>query len=180
MTNLFKRDEIYDLLVQLTGHAFQRWLRSGSTLSNGTISDHSLVNPLKHDLAARKRNEQYYNRFRLPGTEQLLYALDATYSKDASSDRDPVFLSQVPQGVIRLVGRIYLSSMFLAFESEERLPSPQQNLPVCQAVFPLYIIKRVERIHHGAYTSGIAITTWHKMEHSFYLKVSINTYLFRN
>lgn len=169
---MFKRDDIYDILVQLTGQAMQRWLNNGTSQPFERTGDgQQLVMPLKMDLAARKRNEMYNTRFRLPASEHLLDGMDATYVKEASQERDPIFLSQVPPGVVNLIGRVYISQTFIAFESEERLPSPQQHLPVCKAVFPLYTIKRVERINQGAYTSGVALTTWHKMEHSFYLHV---------
>lgn len=198
LSNMFKRDEVYDLLVQLTGQAMQRWLKSAGGDAPGQSTDaaftaaelsskrsmqeihrlaesraphHQLVSPLKQDLAAQKRNNAYCARFKLPADQYLINGLDATYSKDASHDRDPHFLTQVPPGVVHLIGRVYLSQTFLAFESEERLPVPQHNLPVCKAVFPLYTIKRVERLNKGAYTSGVAITTWHKMEHDFFLHV---------
>lgn len=198
---MFKRDEVYDLLVQLTGQAMQRWLKNagGDVAAPGQSNDadfiaselnskrslqeelariandgrpHQLISPLKHDLAAQKRNEAYNARFRLPFVECLISGLDATYQKAASDERDPTFLSQVPTGQLHLLGRVYLSQTFLAFESQTRLPAPQQHLPVCKAVFPLYTIKRVERVNKGGYTSGVAITTWHKMEHHFDLHVS--------
>ncbi|KAG2212948.1 hypothetical protein INT46_008074 [Mucor plumbeus] len=201
LSNMFKRDEVYDLLVQLTGQAMQRWLKSAGGDAPGQSTDaaftaaelsskrsmqeihrlaesrsphHQLVSPLKQDLAAQKRNNAYCARFRLPADQYLISGLEATYSKDASNDRDPHFLSQVPPGVVHLIGRVYLSQTFLTFESEDRLPAPQHNLPVCKAVFPLYTIKRVERLNKGAYTSGVAITTWHKMEHDFFLHAEKN------
>lgn len=197
LSNMFKRDEVYDLLVQLTGQAMQRWLKNAGGDAPGQSTDaaftaaelsnkrsiqqladggrslhHQLVSPLKQDLAAQKRNSNYCSRFRLPADQNLISGLDATYSKDAAADRDPYFLSQVPPGVVHLIGRVYLSQTFLTFESQERLPAPQHNLPVCKAVFPLYTIKRVERLNKGAYTSGVAITTCHQMEHDFFLHVS--------
>ncbi|CAO3614635.1 unnamed protein product [Mucor fragilis] len=199
LSNMFKRDEVYDLLVQLTGQAMQRWLKNAGGDAPGQSTDaaftaaelsnkrsiqqladggrslhHQLVSPLKQDLAAQKRNSNYCSRFRLPADQNLISGLDATYSKDAAADRDPYFLSQVPPGVVHLIGRVYLSQTFLTFESQERLPAPQHNLPVCKAVFPLYTIKRVERLNKGAYTSGVAITTCHQMEHDFFLHAEKN------
>ncbi|KAI7906001.1 rab-GTPase-TBC domain-containing protein [Cokeromyces recurvatus] len=192
LSNMFRRDEVYDLLVQLTGKAMQRWLKNAVSDAPGQATDavfnselnnkyslqstphysennRQLVSPLKNDLAAQKRNKEYCLRFRLPMTEYLISGLDATYSKDASPIRDSIFLTQIPSGVVNMVGRVYISQTFLTFESEKKLPAPQQHLPVCKVVFPLYAIKRVERLNKGAYTSGIAITVWHKMEHDFYL-----------
>ncbi|GAN04350.1 hypothetical protein MAM1_0061d03810 [Mucor ambiguus] len=203
LSNMFKRDEVYDVLVQLTGQAMQRWLKNAGGDAPGQSTDaaftaaelsskrsiqqthrlladgsksphHQLVSPLKQDLATQKRNNNYCSRFRLPADQYLISGLDATYSKDAAADRDPHFLSQVPPGVVHLIGRVYLSQTFLTFESEERLPAPQHNLPVCKAVFPLYTIKRVERLNKGAYTSGVAITTCHRMEHDFFLHAEKN------
>ncbi|OBZ89536.1 hypothetical protein A0J61_02414 [Choanephora cucurbitarum] len=198
LSNLFKRDEVYDLLVELTGKAMQRWLSNAGGEAPGQSNNaeflaaqestkrHSrlrsilesrsgqLVNPLKQDLATQKRDNAYCLRFRLPADEHLMDSVSAIYIKEASQERDPHFLSQVPPGVIQLAGHVYLSQTFLAFESEERLPAPQQHLPICKAVFPLYTIKRVERINKGAYTSGVALVTWHKMEHCFHLNAERN------
>ncbi|KAI7893015.1 uncharacterized protein EV154DRAFT_163921 [Mucor mucedo] len=199
LSNMFKRDEVYDLLIQLTGQAMQKWLKNAGGEAPGQSNDadfiaseiihqrslqetskitdsrshHQLVSPLKHDLAARKRDQAYHARFRLPATENLIKGMDATYSKDACPDRDNKFYPQVPPGQVNLLGRVYLSQNFLAFESQERLPAPQQHLPVCKAVLPLYTIKRVERMNSGAYTSGVVVTTCHKMEHEFLLHVSM-------
>lgn len=193
---MFKRDEVYDLLVQLTGQAMQRWLKNAggdapgqSNNADFTASElhhkrslqelsklseprsTQLVSPLKHDLAAQKRNHAFDMRFRLPMTEHLITGLSATYSKEMAKDRDPVFYSQVPAGNLLLTGHVYLSQTFLAFESIDRLPAPQQHLPMCKAVFPLYTIKRVERLNKSGYTSGVSIMTIHKTEHEFTLHV---------
>lgn len=194
---MFKRDEVYDLLIQLTGQAMQKWLKNAGGEAPGQSNDaefiaseishkrslqeisriaenrsQQLVSPLKQDLAAQKRDQAYNARFRLPTTENLISGMNATYSKDACPDRDGSFYPQVPPGQVNLLGRVYLSQTFLAFESQERLPAPQQHLPVCKAVFPLYTIKRVERMNNGAYTSGVVVTTCHRMEHEFLLHVS--------
>ncbi|KAG1045709.1 hypothetical protein G6F43_011233 [Rhizopus delemar] len=174
-SNMFKREEVYDLLIQLTGLAMQRWLKSSSMDSPGASTDanflaaeshhsrgissvasalgrsHQPTSPLKHDLASQKRNQAYCIRFRLPENETLMTAVDATYSKSACSERDQVFLTQVPPGYVNLLGRIYLSQTFITFESQDRLPAPQQHLPLC------------------AYTSGVSIVTVHKIEHTFML-----------
>ncbi|KAG1460739.1 hypothetical protein G6F46_005335 [Rhizopus delemar] len=198
-SNMFKRDEVYDLLIELTGKAMQRWLKSSrmndpgastdaeflaaesklaQDLSNSTVSSlgrsNQLTNPLKQDLAAQKRNQAYCIQFRLPENESLITSLDATYSKLASPERESIFLTQVPPGHVNMLGRVYLSQTFITFESQEKLPAPQQHLPLCKAVFPLYCVKRVEKIHSGAYTSGVAIVTLHKIEHTFTLHAEKN------
>lgn len=199
---MFKRDEVYDLLVQLCGQAMQRWLNNTGGDAPGQSNDanfvanelinqrslqdisrnaegrqHQLVSPLKQDLAAQKRNQAYNARFRLPATENLISGMDATYVKAGSPDRENSFLSQVPAGDVMLLGRVYLSQTFLCFESQDRLPAPQQHLPVCKTVLPLYTIKRVERINDGLFEFGVAVTTWHKMEHNFELRVSDISYV---
>ncbi|GAA5803129.1 hypothetical protein HPULCUR_008604 [Helicostylum pulchrum] len=194
ISNMFKRDEVYDLLVQLTGQAMQRWLKNAGGEAPGQSNNADftaselhhkrslqelskisesrstqLVNPLKQDLAAQKRNHAFDLRFRLPMTEHLITGMSATYSKYTAKDRDPAFYSQVPPGNLLLMGHVYLSQTFLTFESQDRLPAPQQHSPQCRAVFPLYTIKRVERLNQAGYTSGVSITTCHKTEHEFTL-----------
>ncbi|KAF7724455.1 hypothetical protein EC973_000964 [Apophysomyces ossiformis] len=184
-TNMFRRDEVYDLLVQLTGQAMLRLLKNTGADAPGASNDASfeapspflqrsgalptetsdsrqLINPLKQDLAAKKRNENFCFHFRLPLTEELVDALDVDYTKVGAVNYD-----QHERTHYR--GRAYMSQTFLAFESESRLPKPQQHQPTCSLVLPLYTIKRVERLNTGSYTSALSVTTWHKMEHIFQL-----------
>ncbi|KAI9265974.1 rab-GTPase-TBC domain-containing protein [Sporodiniella umbellata] len=173
-SNMFKRDEIYDLLIQLTGQAMQKWLKNSSLDTPGASIEQSisptktkqvitpehhvlgqpyqLKNPLKQDLAAQKRDQAYYVRFRLPEDEHLVVGLETTYSKSGNPEREPLFLTQIPLAIPICL---------------EGLPAPQQHLPLCVVVFPLYVVKRVEKIHSGAYTSGVTIITVHKSEHAF-------------
>lgn len=194
---MFKRDEVYDLLVQLAGQAMIRLLKSAggdvapgasntsdsfgpfisspeSTKSNSNrpAEARHLTKPLKHDLAAQKRNMDYCLHFRLPLSEQLQDALEVVYTLNQSTHQQQQHrsLSTSPTHDIR--GRIYLSETFLAFESQQRLPQPQQHQPVLWLVFPLYTIKRVERLNTGPYTTSLAITTYHKIEHIFRFQVN--------
>ncbi|KAI9019303.1 rab-GTPase-TBC domain-containing protein [Phycomyces nitens] len=189
-TTLFKRDEVYDLLVQLTGQAMLRLLKNTGTDAPGasttvlrgvqaplpTISPKlptprnesgQLISPLKHDLAAQKRNQSFCLHFRLPLEERLVDALEADYTQKPTGPR-----ISASKGEKRLEtkcrGRIYLSETFLAYESQERLPHPQQHQPFCWFVLPLYTIKRVDRVSTGSYTT-LSVITWHKMEHIFEL-----------
>lgn len=194
---MFKRDEVYDLLVQLAGQAMIRLLKSaggdapGASNSNndsfgpfisspestksglGRPSDsRHLTKPLKHDLAAQKRNMDYCLHFRLPLSEQLQDALEVVYTLN-QTNRHHSGPSSSPASLTRDIrGRIYLSETFLAFESQQRLPQPQQHQPVLWLVFPLYTVKRVERLNTGPYTTSLAITTYHKIEHIFRFQVT--------
>lgn len=117
------------------------------------------LNPLKHDLAAQKRNMNLCLHFRLPLDERLVDSIDVGYTRP----NGPTVENYFP-------GRLYLSQTFLAFESVNRQSPPQQQLAVCWVVLPLYTIKRVERLNSGSYSSSLAITTWHGMEHVFQLR----------
>ncbi|KAI8342532.1 hypothetical protein BC941DRAFT_509430, partial [Chlamydoabsidia padenii] len=188
-STMFKRDEVYDLLVLLAGQAMLRLLKnsggdapgasnhnnnddssgllvpspqpSKSSSTRSTDSPH-LTNPLKTDLAAQKRNQEYCLHFRLPLTEQVEDALEVIYTLNRSPS------STSPMATTKDIhGRIYLSDSFLAFEAQQRLPQPQQHQSILWLVFPLYTIKRVERLNKGPYSTSLAITTYHQMEHVF-------------
>ncbi|KAL0074734.1 rab-GTPase-TBC domain-containing protein [Phycomyces blakesleeanus] len=133
-----------------------------------------LISPLKHDLAAQKRNTSFCLHFRLPLEEQLVDALEADYTQKPPSHTQQSHprITSTNRAERRLEnkcrGRIYLSETFLAYESQERLPHPQQHQPFCWFVLPLYTIKRVDRVSTGSYTT-LSVITWHKMEHIFEL-----------
>ncbi|CAO3592844.1 unnamed protein product [Absidia cylindrospora] len=195
-STMFKRDEVYDLLVQLAGQAMLRLLKNsggdapGASNSNNdnsfgpfisspdtkkssphryTDAQH-LVKPLKQDLAAQKRNMDYCLHFRLPLSEQLEQVLEAAYTLNRLSSSPTQ--SSIPTTTEDIRGKIYLSETFLAFESQQRLPQPQQHQHLLWLVFPLYTIKRVERLNMGL---SLVITTCHQMEHIFRLQASKST-----
>lgn len=192
---MFKRDEVYDLLVQLAGQAMLRLLKNsggdapgasnqsgdetlgamiptpGTSKSSSTRSVDSphLTNPLKHDLAAQKRNLEYCLHFKLPSTEHVEDALEVAYTLNRSPS---TALAAIPSTTTKDIhGRIYISDSFLTFEAQQRLPQPQQQQPILWLVFPLYTIKRVERLNKGPYSTALAITTYHQMEHVFRFQV---------
>ncbi|CAO3627324.1 unnamed protein product [Cunninghamella blakesleeana] len=202
-TTMFKRDEVYDVLLQLTSQAMLRLLKNSSGdapgASNSNTNDNTfgpfisspdnhqqhqqlftnkpipnrstdnrlLTNPLKHDLAAQKRNMDYCLHFRLPLKEQLLDALEVGYTFNNGSGLKSKFSHSTTSSIKELHGRVYISEAFLAYESQQRLPQPQQHQPMVWLVFPLYTIKRVERLNAGSYKSSLSITTYHNMEHIF-------------
>ncbi|GAB5586532.1 GTPase activating protein (GAP) [Umbelopsis nana] len=93
-SNLFRRDETYDLLVQLTSLAIEKLLKNTGARAPGApttpliagnvsgnipvfpsspsaSSESKLITPLRITMEAQKRNEMFAKRFRLPLTEVL-------------------------------------------------------------------------------------------------------------
>ncbi|ORX45517.1 TBC-domain-containing protein [Hesseltinella vesiculosa] len=194
-STMFKRDEVYDLLVHLAGQAMLRLLKhsSGDTpgaaiysaseaessafgpfvssphaatdhntaASTAPPSERHLIKPLKQDLATQKRNHDFCHRFRLPMTEQLSDSLEIAYTLKSRSNSSN---TPTPEDIH---GRVYLSENFLVYESQQRLPKPQQHQPILWLTLPLYTVRRVERINAGSYNAGLSITTCHQIEHIF-------------
>ena len=195
---------MYDLLVQLTGQATLRLLRNaggdapgqstnndsssspsssdrnvrspdsssspGSLLANNNNSGGGLfVNPLKHDLAAQKRNMDLCLHFKLPLTEKLIMEeIQVGYTSGTISS------TVLENGYYP--GHLYLTESYMSFESMNKQGPPQQHLPICSLVLPLYTVKRVERLSSGSYATSLSVTTWHGMEHIFHLNVSGSFY----
>lgn len=113
-------------------------------------------------MEAQKRNEMFAKRFRLPLTEVLHESVHVLCIRPIDREEKRVGTHQ---------GRVYLSDNFIAFESAERQPAPQQNLASCWFVLPLFTIRRVERLNSGSYAYSLSLTTWHKMEVIFDLQV---------
>ncbi|CAO3592663.1 unnamed protein product [Absidia cylindrospora] len=195
-STMFKRDEVYDLLVQLAGQAMLKLLKNSGgdapgASTNSNNNDNSpgssialpennkpspsrstesriLTKPLKQDLAAQKRNMDYCLHFKLPLSEQLEDALEVIYTLNQNTTTPSDHHQQQHTSSPKYIhGRIYLSETFLAYESQQRLPQPQQHQPVLWLVLPLYTIKRVERLNMGPYSSSLSITTYHGMDHIF-------------
>ncbi|ORX88863.1 TBC-domain-containing protein, partial [Basidiobolus meristosporus CBS 931.73] len=173
-SNLFQREETYDLLVQLTNLSMQKLLQNtaldfapGSSLDTRTTAEqpsiakgatfslqnsHTQLNKisLKEDLQQQKRNEQYQARFRLPSSEHLIIEVDAILS--------------VPTREEKYQGKLGLSENFITFMSADT------NL--CSAAIPLFVIRRVERINPKSHLCILAITTWHQMKIVFQIQGS--------
>ena len=198
---------MYDLLVQLTGQATLRLLRNaggdapGQSTNNDSSSSPSssdrnvrspdssssspvsllannnnsggglFVNPLKHDLAAQKRNMDLCLHFKLPLTEKLIMEeIQVGYTSGTISS------TVLENGYYP--GHLYLTESYMSFESMNKQGPPQQHLPICSLVLPLYTVKRVERLSSGSYATSLSVTTWHGMEHIFHLNVSGSFYFF--
>lgn len=143
-SNLFKRDEVYDTLVQLTGLAMQRVLKAANNTHKEEKTEETIskfMQPLKTDLAAQKRDERFRALFRLPISEHLMTTMDAT----------------VGEGVM---GKLNLSEAYLTF-------TDQANVDM---VMPLYTIRRVEKVmDQRPDLYSIKIVNWHHAQTIFHL-----------
>ncbi|KAI9244300.1 rab-GTPase-TBC domain-containing protein [Phascolomyces articulosus] len=195
-SNLFKRDQVYDILVQLTGLAMQRVLKStaleqspGGDISidirdsdiDSTSDKDSLntsgerssnrgstalpaaeirkmMQPLKMDLAAQKRDERFRARFRLPSTEQLCMNVSAAHFIESEEGEEK-----------RIQGRMCLSEAFLTFSSTDRGQ-------YYEAVIPLYTIRRVEKLNDKIHPFSIKFVNWHQAHTQFHLSVTKQQY----
>ncbi|CEP11243.1 hypothetical protein [Parasitella parasitica] len=182
--NMFKRDEVYDLLVQLTGDSVHRLLKNShsnalkspsfeqltvndrsNSSDDGKYSDAASMpsnNPLKHVLEHRKRNENFRQLFRLCEQEELIDVINVCYMFDL----EPSLFSET-LGKNRYPGRLYQSQNFLAFESFDKISTNDHDRPLCTFILPLYTITRFERINNNTYRSALVFKTWHKMIHVF-------------
>ncbi|KAJ3037593.1 hypothetical protein HDV00_001481 [Rhizophlyctis rosea] len=168
-SNLFHRDETFDLLEHLTTLAMQRLLKSTatdpapglalseqidptqmlfSTTTAGTsISKASLpgARPLKQSFEEQKRNAKFQGLFNLPSSETLVEEIHSACS--------------IANTQTNFVGKLYLSSTFLCFNSDAKYQ--------CYLVLPFYAIMRVEKI--STQVSTIAITGRHQLKLLFQL-----------
>ncbi|KAL7320859.1 GTPase activating protein (GAP) [Mucor circinelloides] len=194
-SNLFKRDEVYDILVQLTGLAMQRVLKStalehapGSDVSidikdsdidainDSEVSSNKmaslpaaeirqLMQPLKTNLAAQKRDERFRARFRLPPTEHLTYSFSAVHpvEEEVASSEDHERKTTHYNGVLSL------SEAYLTFNSTDQGR-------YFEVVMPLYTVRRVEKLTDKPDTFHIKIVNWHQSESVYYLNVNSKEY----
>ncbi|GAA5816203.1 hypothetical protein MFLAVUS_009729 [Mucor flavus] len=193
-SNLFKRDEVSDILVQLTGLAMQRVLKS-TALEHAPGSDVSieikdsdieavkdsemasnkmaslpaneirkLMQPLKTNLAAQKRDERFRARFRLPLTEHLTFAISAVHPVEEESAADAN-----ERKVTEYNGIVSLSEAYLTFNSVDQGR-------YFEIVMPLYTVRRVEKIVDKVRSFAIKIVNWHQAESIYYLNVNEKEY----
>ncbi|KAF8980526.1 hypothetical protein BGZ46_004067 [Entomortierella lignicola] len=167
-SNLFHRDETYDMLVQLTTLTMERLLRNTALehapgMPNGedgeSIKDVFSVDvdnldggdspfpstpttrPLRLGLEEQKRDSQFQQRFNLPTSEHLMEESSATIVWGDKSDM--------------FHGRLFMSESFLGFICTDAEP--------CVLVLPLYTIRRVERMNSRSAMYALNILTWHQM-----------------
>ncbi|KAG0014187.1 hypothetical protein BGZ81_000600 [Podila clonocystis] len=172
-SNLFHRDETYDMLVQLTTLTMERLLRNTALehapgMSNGDDSDSvkdilvdvdtlegsespyspaPTTRPLRLGLEEQKRDNQFQQRFSLPASEHLMEESSAVLVHGEKSEM--------------YHGRLYMSESFLCFICTEAAP--------CMLALPLYTIRRVERMNSRTAMYALNILTWHQMRVVFRL-----------
>lgn len=113
-----------------------------------------LMQPLKTNLAAQKRDERFRARFRLPLTEHLTHSFGAVH---------PV-MEEEDNKVSDYSGILSLSEAYLTFNSTEQGR-------YFEVVMPLYTIRRVEKLTDKAHAFPIKIVNWHQAESIYYLNV---------
>ena len=187
---MFKRDEVYDLLVQLTGESVHRLLKnSNSNAFKGDNFDHLFASlatveerrpsaspqpvndSLKNVLQHRKKNQDFRAMFKLPEGEHIVDTLNVYYMTDYEPSPTPMS----PAALIRkntYPGTLYQSQNFLAFQSTEVTSMTENGKAHYSFVLPLYTITKFERINNDTYKSALSIRTWHKMNH--FLKVDVS------
>ncbi|CAG8579651.1 6608_t:CDS:10, partial [Ambispora gerdemannii] len=175
-SNLFHRDETYDLLVQLTSLLMQRLLKNTVTEpAPGTSIFENDFDQLvekekenkkdkpepintngKEDTAPRspliiplKQNLELQKR----DTEfQFLFGLPS--SEHLLEESDAVF--SMPDTQEMQSGKLGLSESYLAFVSDD--------IHSCRLVLPLYTVRRVERLYSRTHTFALSILNWHQMK----------------
>lgn len=125
-----------------------------------------LMQPLKTNLAAQKRDERFRARFRLPPTEHLTHSFHAVHpveeGEESSSNTDE---QQQKRVTTDYTGNLSLSEAYLAFNSTDQGR-------YFEVVMPLYTIRRVEKltdIRPDAFP--IKIVNWYQAESIYYLNV---------
>ncbi|KAI8605096.1 rab-GTPase-TBC domain-containing protein [Dissophora ornata] len=173
-SNLFHRDETYDMLVQLTTLTMERLLRNTALehapgMSNGDDADSvkdvfsvdvdsldgsdssfspaPTTRPLRLGLEEQKRDSQFQQQFNLPASEHLMEESSATMVQGDKTDM--------------YHGRLYMSESFLCFVCTDVNPSV--------LALPLYTIRRVERMNSRSAMYALNILTWHQMRIVFRL-----------
>ncbi|KAJ3188163.1 hypothetical protein HDU85_005313 [Gaertneriomyces sp. JEL0708] len=157
-SNLFHRDETFDLLEHLTNIAMQKLLKNTSTepapglsldeqstspvtpIAETSREPTTSTQPLKQSFEAQKKNAIFQAMFHLPSTETLLQEVPSVCS---------IFGSKYS-----FTGKLHLSDTFLTFISSAKYQ--------CYLVLPFYAIMRVEKINSQVNT--IAITVRHQLK----------------
>ncbi|KAI9252176.1 rab-GTPase-TBC domain-containing protein [Helicostylum pulchrum] len=123
-----------------------------------------LMQPLKTNLAAQKRDERFRARFRLPLTEHLTFAISAVHPVEEESSADAN-----ERKVTEYNGIVSLSEAYLTFNSIDQGR-------YFEIVMPLYTIRRVEKIVDKVRSFAIKIVNWHQAESIYYLNVNEKEY----
>ncbi|KAJ2157351.1 GTPase activating protein (GAP) [Coemansia sp. RSA 552] len=180
-SNLFHRDETFDMLEQLTQNTMKRMLLNSeyATASTSSAQPQTSQAPrpvsssqqhsgnggggsLAERIARQRRDEEFRGEFGLPGGESLLSVIDtASYTPQGTSS------SSSPQ-VFR--GRLYLSTSFVCFVAPDHRG--------CRITLPLAAVRRIERAnaldHYGLRCYELTITVWHQMAVAFHVPLRNN------
>ncbi|KAJ2436929.1 GTPase activating protein (GAP), partial [Coemansia sp. RSA 2440] len=179
-SNLFHRDETYEMLEQLTANTMKRVLmnseytstqqQSGPHSHGRSPSDASAINSdsrppmtptsaavssrggksLAEQIAQQRRNEEFRGDFGLPSSEELLSVIETA-------------TFTVPGTATMYRGRLYLSTSFVCYMSP--------NHRGCRITLPLAAVRRIERANsvdsYGLQCYELTITVWHQMSIAF-------------
>ncbi|KAJ2684299.1 GTPase activating protein (GAP) [Coemansia spiralis] len=174
-SNLFHRDETFDMLSQLTANTMKRVLlnseyastqhqssgghkrdpSSASALSTGSRAPAvapvaQRARSLAEQISQQRRNEEFQGEFGLPASETLLSVIDAASMS-------------IPGSVNVYSGKLYLSTSFVCYMS--------RDFRGCRIILPLAAVRRIERMSstdsHLVQCYELTITVWHQMDVSF-------------
>ncbi|KAJ2711489.1 GTPase activating protein (GAP) [Coemansia spiralis] len=176
-SNLFRRDETFDMLSQLTSNTMDRVLLnseyaqqqqtihrspSASAINPDTrLPEHRSAPsaaaavglqgvPLAERIARQRRNEEFRGEFGLPRGEELLSVIEVA-----------TFAPHNAQAVYR--GRLYLSTSFVCYMA--------RNARGCRITLPLAAVRRIERANavdaDNIRCYELILTVWHQMTIAF-------------
>lgn len=120
-----------------------------------------LMQPLKTNLAAQKRDERFRARFRLPPSEHLTHSFSAVHPVEEES---AAASEKHERKTTNYNGIVSLSEAYLTFNSTDQGR-------YFEIVMPLYTIRRVEKLTDKPDTFPIKIVNWHQSESVYYLNV---------
>ncbi|KAI0218342.1 GTPase activating protein (GAP) [Massospora cicadina] len=165
--NFFNREEVFDLLTQLTKQSMERVLKNaaldpypGMALELASPTPQLSPTPaeateastnLRSTLLDQKQNALLQAKFRLPATEKLYL-------------ETPVVFTHPKATGLKVKGQLSLSDTFLAFVSTSLL-SP------CYWVLPLYLVRRVNTHlikQEAPAIYGLSVVSYHDL--TFYVQ----------
>ncbi|KAJ2849908.1 GTPase activating protein (GAP) [Coemansia brasiliensis] len=177
-SNLFHRDETFEMLQQLTANTMKRVLINSeyatnsqqagaheqrstddmAVASNVSLSAGNRGGSLAEQIAQQRRDEDFQSEFGLPRDEELLSEIETA-----------VFTA--PGTATAFRGRLYLSTSFVCFMSRTQRG--------CRVTLPLAAIRRIERANavdpQGLRCYELTITVWHQMNIVFRVPLSSNS-----
>ena len=169
-SNLFNRDETFELLEHLVNLAMLRLLKSTSvdpapgmsaqeheTTKNNVDTVESLLGlikdseklPLREAFELSRKSAKFQEMFSVPNNETILQETAVVCSLSGTSSS--------------FHGVLYLSQTFICFASTAQYQ--------CQFTLPFFAVMRVERINNQ--TSTVAITARHNLRFMFQLLIDV-------